>query len=60
MEVKEAIMFLRSHFAIGIYTKKSEEIIVLLKRLKQYEKREIISELFVEKEVKQDYPESEE
>lgn len=35
MDVKEAIEFLRNHFRIGIYEKKSLDIIALLKQLKK-------------------------
>lgn len=49
-EVKEAVEFLRSHFKIGIYEKKSKDIIALLKQLdrkvKQGEKyRQIVYEI---------------
>ena len=36
MEVKQAIKFLRNHFKIGIYEKKSLDIIFLLKRGEKY------------------------
>lgn len=39
-DIDKAIKFLRSHFELGIYTKKSEEIIALLKRGKK--SREIV------------------
>ena len=39
MEVEDAIKFLRNHFRIGIYEKKSLDIIALLKKLEKKSKR---------------------
>uniref|UniRef100_A0A6H1ZVC0 Uncharacterized protein n=2 Tax=viral metagenome TaxID=1070528 RepID=A0A6H1ZVC0_9ZZZZ len=54
MEIKDAIKFLRNHFRIGIYEKKSKDIIALLKQLNKKAKRGEVyeamwEELFMEK-----------